>query len=196
MLGEGVRLAVGHIAFTAEDLEIEIEDLVQFPVPVVDQPGRDDHQGPIQFAPAGQFPQNQRRLDGLAQADLISDQEASGRGRGDTMRQHDLMRQQIDLRRREGRGTVQERQGVGLIRQPRPPIATFSGSHVVDDLFRASDRERERCDRYLPLAGAEEDAHETVVRWGHHNALAEFGVTNPLAGLEQKRLLHTHEILG
>ena len=160
MLGERVGLAVGDVALAAENLEIEVEDLVQFSVPVVDQPGRHDHQGAIQFAPAGQFPQNQCRLDRLAQADFISDQEAAGRGGGDTMRQHHLMREQINLRRGQGRSTVQERQSIRLIRQPRPPIATFSGSHIVDDVFRASDRERERGDGYLPFAGAEEDAHE------------------------------------
>ena len=107
-----------------------------------------------------------------------------------------LMWEQINLRRGEGRSTVQERQGIRLIRQPRPPIAVFSSSHVLDDVFRASDREQERCDGYLPLAGAEEDAHETGVRWGNHNALAEFGVTHALTGLEQERWFNTHEILG
>ena len=96
MLGEGVGLAVGHVALAAEDLEVEVEDLVQFPVPVVHQPGRDDHQRTLQFAPAGQFSQDERRLDRLAQADLIGDQEAAGRGRGDPVRQHDLMGQQVD----------------------------------------------------------------------------------------------------
>ena len=70
------------------------------------------------------------------------------------------MREQINLRRGEDHSTVQERQGIRLIYQLRPPIATFPGSHVLDDVFRVSDRERECCDRYLPLAGAEEDAYE------------------------------------
>ena len=168
--------------------KLRLKDLVQFAVPVVDQPGRHDHQGALQFAPAGQFAQDQRRLDGLAQADLIGDQEAAGRRGGDAVRQHDLMRQQIDLRRGEGRGAVQERQGMGLVRQPRPPIATFSGSHVVDDLFRTSDRERERRDGYLPLAGAEEDAHEAVARCATPPRPRQIRVAHPLTGLEQKRL--------
>jgi len=46
--------------------------------------------------------------------------------------------------------------------------------------------ERERCDGYLPLASAEEDAHETGVRWGNHNALAKLDVAHALTWLEQK----------
>ena len=121
MLGEGVRLAVGDVAFAAEDLEVEVEDLVQFPVPVVDEAGRNDHQRALQLAPARQFAQDERGLDGLAEPDLVGDQEASRRRGGDAVRQHDLMRQQIDLRRGEGGGTLHERQRVGLVGKPRPP---------------------------------------------------------------------------
>ncbi len=44
MLGERVGLSVGDVALGAENLEIEIEDLVQFPVPVVHQACGHDHQ--------------------------------------------------------------------------------------------------------------------------------------------------------
>lgn len=74
VFGEGIGLAVGDIAFGAKHLEIEVEHLVQFAVPVVHQACGHHHQRPGQLAPAGQFTQNQRGLDGFAQAHLVGDQ--------------------------------------------------------------------------------------------------------------------------
>ena len=85
---------------------------------------------PVQFAPARKFPQDQRRLDGLAQADFIGDQEPPRRRRGDPVGQHDLMRKQVDLGRREGGGALQQRQGVGLVRQPGPLRPALPGCGV------------------------------------------------------------------
>ena len=51
MGGKGIRLAVGHIAFATEDLKVEIKNVVQFPAPVFDETGRDNHDGPLHLAP-------------------------------------------------------------------------------------------------------------------------------------------------
>ena len=142
VLGKGIGLAVGHVSLGTENLEVEVEDLVEFPVPVVHQPGRDHHQRTKHFPPAGEFPEDEGGLDRLAQADLIADQESAGRRRGDPVRQDNLMGQQVDSSGREGGGTLQERQGMRLVREPCPTVATFARRHGSDDLLRPP-----QCDR-------------------------------------------------
>ena len=120
VLGEGVGLAVGDVALGTEDLEIEVEDLVQLPVPVVHQTRRNHHQRAIQFAPAGQLAQDQRRLDGLAEPDFVRDQKPTRRRGRDAVRQHDLMRKQVDPRRRQRRRALHHRQEHGPRRRAKP----------------------------------------------------------------------------
>ena len=43
MLGECVGAAVRHVAFASKNFKIEIEDLVQLPVPVVHKARGNDH---------------------------------------------------------------------------------------------------------------------------------------------------------
>ena len=50
VLRECVALAVGHVAFGAEHLEIQAEGVVQFSTPVIDQARRHHHHGAVQFA--------------------------------------------------------------------------------------------------------------------------------------------------
>ena len=133
VLGEGVRLAVGDVALAAEHLEVEVEDLVQLAVPVVDEARGHDHQRAVQLAAACQFAQDQRRLDRLAEPDLVGDQEAARRRRRDAMRQHDLMRQQIDLRRGQRRGALHERQRMRLVREPRLASTVVATRDRADD---------------------------------------------------------------
>jgi len=68
VLGKRVALAVGDVAFAAEDLEIQVERLVQFPPPVLDQAGGHDQQRPRQFAPRRQLAKDHGDFDRLAQA--------------------------------------------------------------------------------------------------------------------------------
>jgi hypothetical protein len=99
VLREGVGLAVGDVALAAEHLEVEAEDLVHLAVPVVHEAGWDDHQRAVQLAPARQLAEEQRRLDGLAEAHLVGDEVAARRGRRDAVGQHHLVREQVDRRR-------------------------------------------------------------------------------------------------
>ncbi|GMV42749.1 MAG: hypothetical protein AMXMBFR64_44650 [Myxococcales bacterium] len=96
MLRESIGLPVGDVPLASEVLEVEVEDLFELAVPVVDETRRHDHQRPPKLAPSRKVPQDQRRLDGLSEPDLIRDQRATRRPGGDTVGEHDLMRQQID----------------------------------------------------------------------------------------------------
>ena len=70
---KGVGFTVGHVAFAAEYLKVEVKDFIQLAVPVVDQTGGHHHQRPLEFAPADEFAQDERRFNRLAEADFISD---------------------------------------------------------------------------------------------------------------------------
>ena len=87
-------------------------------MPVVHQAGGYHHQRARQFAAACQFAQHQRGFDGFAQADLVRDEVAARRRRGHPMRQHHLVRQQVDLGRSERRRTIHQWQGVRLVAEP------------------------------------------------------------------------------
>jgi hypothetical protein len=50
----------------------------------------------MQLPTAGKLPEDEGCLDRFAEADLIGDQEATGRRRGDTVRQDDLMGEQVN----------------------------------------------------------------------------------------------------
>src|SRR4051794_15876754 len=43
MLGKGIRLPVEDISFASKDLEIKIEDFIEFPMPIIDQTCWDNH---------------------------------------------------------------------------------------------------------------------------------------------------------
>ena len=62
VLGERVGLAVGHVAFAAEHLEVEIEDLIEFAVPVVHQAGRHHHESALQFSARRPVPAGSARF--------------------------------------------------------------------------------------------------------------------------------------
>lgn len=87
VFGKGIGLAVRDVALRAEHFEIKVEHFVQFAMPVIHEAGRHDHQGAVQFAPAGKLAQDQRGLNRFAQTYLIGDQIAPGRCRGDAVGQ-------------------------------------------------------------------------------------------------------------
>src|SRR5262249_28748775 len=95
MLCERIGLSVGDVSLAAKDLEIEVKCFIQLSMPIVHQACRYDHQGARQFVSGGEFTQNKRRLDGLAEPHAVSDEEPARRRIGDAMRQDDLMGQQI-----------------------------------------------------------------------------------------------------
>ena len=181
VLGECVRFPVSHVAFAAEDLEVEVEDFVEFPVPVVDQPGRDHHQHPIQFTPAGKFPQDQRVSMVLPRPTSSAIEKAPGRRRGDPVRQHDLVGQEVDLGRGQGGGTLQQRQGMGLVGQPCPFRPSFARLDVVDDLFGAVDGGRQRAQWHLALTNAEEDPDESIARRRYDDPFTDIPGVEPVA---------------
>src|SRR5690606_9517889 len=59
VLGKGVRLPVEHVTLTAEDLEVEVKDFVQFAVPVIHQSCGNNHESTVEFPSAGEFSQQQ-----------------------------------------------------------------------------------------------------------------------------------------
>ena len=93
---ESVGLAVGDVAFAAEDLKVQMKHIVQLAVPIVDQTSRNHHQRTLQFATADQFPQDECRLNRLPKAHFISDEEAAWIGRGHSMCEHDLMGKKVN----------------------------------------------------------------------------------------------------
>src|SRR5580704_2687509 len=99
MFLESVRLAVGYIAFAAEDLKVQVKHFVQLTVPVIDQTSRHNHQRTLEFAPTDEFSQEERRLNSLAEAYFIGNEETARRGCCYTMREHHLMRKQVNLGR-------------------------------------------------------------------------------------------------
>jgi hypothetical protein len=107
-----------------------------------------------------------------------------------------LVGQEIDLGRGKGGGTLQERQSMGLVGQPRPSCPSFASINITNDLFGAVQGGNQRPDRYLTFTDAEEDPNETVSRWRYDDPFTVFLVLNSLAGLEEMRMLRTHEILG
>ena len=93
MFLESVGLTVGHVAFAAEDLEVQMKHFVQLAVPVVDQTGRHHHQRTLEFASADEFPQDERRLNCFAKAHFVSDEETARGCRRHSMCEHHLMRE-------------------------------------------------------------------------------------------------------
>ena len=159
VLGKGVGLAVGDIPLAAEHLEIEMKHLVQFPAPVFHQAGGNDHDGPGQFASGRQLTQNERSLDGLAQPDLVGDQESLGTGIGHPVDEHHLVRQQVDLGGGQRGRAFHERQFFRFDCQPKllQPIRC-SRHHALDDLVEPVRRRPQRIGRHLPLpVSAKED---------------------------------------
>ena len=186
--GERVRLAVGDVALAAEHLELQVEDLVEFPVPVVDQPGRHHHQGAAQLAAAGQLAQHQRDLDRLAQAHFVGDQVAPRRGGGDPVGQDDLMREQVDRRRGQRRGALHQRQRMRLACQPRLPQARRAPLHAGQHALGARQGRQGGGGRDLPFAVAEEYPQVPVTRRADHHPIAELGMPYPRAGRELRGL--------
>ena len=186
--GERVRLAVGDVALAAEHLELQVEDLVEFPVPVVDQSGRHHHQGAAQLAAAGQLAQQQRDLDGLAQPYFVGDQEAPRRGGRDPVGQDDLVRKQVDRRRGQRRGVLRQRQRMRLARQPRLPQALRAPLHSRQHALRPRHGLQGGRDRDLPFAVAEEYPQVAAARRADHHSVAELGVAHPCAGREPQCL--------
>jgi hypothetical protein len=89
---EGVRLSICHVTFATEHLEIEVENFVEFAVPIVDKAGRHNHERSCQLSPTSQLAQDQRSLNCFAKPYLVSNQEAArGRSRN-AMGQRNLMR--------------------------------------------------------------------------------------------------------
>jgi len=137
VLGEGIGLAVGDVALRAEHLEVEVEDLIEFAVPVVHEPGRHHHQRSLEFATTGQFPQDERSFDGLAQPDLVCDQIASRRRGGNAVGQHHLVREQVDFGGGQRRRAFHHWQRMGLVRQPRLARSIRATIHRTQDALRA-----------------------------------------------------------
>ena len=188
VLGEGVRFAVGHVPFRPEDLEIEVEDLVQLAVPVVHQPGGHDHQGPRQFAAAGQFAQHQGRFDRLAQPHLVGHEEAAGRGRRHAVRENHLMRQEVDACRSQSGRILHQRQGMGFNLQPgaAQPLRAFRDAG--QDLLGAAQGDAQRLAVDLAFARGEEGADVAVGRSADDDALAKIRVNHALSRLVKRCL--------
>src|SRR5262249_28278584 len=71
VLREGVGLAVGNVALGSEDFEFEIENLVEFAMPVVYQSGGNDHQRAREFSTTGQLSEQQSGFDGFSKANFV-----------------------------------------------------------------------------------------------------------------------------
>lgn len=144
MLGKRIGFAICNISLTAKDLEVEIENLVQFSVPVVHQTGRHNHQGTLEFTTAGEFTQHEGGLDGFTETDFIGDQVATGGGGSNSMRKDNLMWKQINLGRCQSGSTVEQWECVALVRQPRTLIPFFA---MTDQLQAARSRPSARPSR-------------------------------------------------
>ena len=55
MLGESISFAVGNVALGSKYFEFEIEDFVQFTVPIVHKPSRNHHQSTFKLTTTSQF---------------------------------------------------------------------------------------------------------------------------------------------
>ena len=137
---ESIGLAIRDVAFAAKDLELQVEDLVELPVPVVDQTRGDNDEGALQLTSAGELAQNQSRLDGLAQTDLIRDQEAPRRGGGHAMSEDNLVRQEIDGCGGKRGGALHQREREGLPNEPCVPQPLVARSHSLEQAFVTGDQ--------------------------------------------------------
>ena len=63
----------------AENLELEAEAVAQFVLPVLDEAGGADDEHAPRLAAGNEFADDHARLDGLAEADFIGDEQASPR---------------------------------------------------------------------------------------------------------------------
>ena len=129
MLGKGVCFAIGNITFGTKHFEAQIKDLVQLPVPVVDQSCRNNHERTIEFTSTGQFAENERCFDGFSQSYFIGNKETPWRCGGDAVREHNLMRQQVNPGGGEGRSAFHDGQGMCFIGEP---CLTGSISTTID----------------------------------------------------------------
>jgi hypothetical protein len=111
------------------------------------------------------------------------------------MGQHDLVREQVDRRRRERGRALHEGQRVRLVLEPRlaPPIVATRDR--ADDAVGAREERLERGDGDEPLAAREERSHVAVALGVDDDALAVLGVADALSGGERNGSAH-YEILG
>ena len=187
VFGEGIRLAIRDVALTAENLEAELENVVDFPVPVVHEAGGHHHQRALQLATAREFAQEQRRLDGLAESDLVGHQKTPRRGGRDAMREDHLMRQQVDGDCRQRRGAVDERERVGLTSQPGTPQAFRAAFHARQHALVPRGERLDRAYGNLSFAVREDGAQISLVHRLDDDAFAEIGVSDTLPRLEVGR---------
>ena len=79
----------------AEHVEGEAEAAGQLAAPVLQQPGRRDHQDPGRLAPGDQLADEHAGLDGLAQPDLVGHQQPPRRSAHQVVDQQDLVGQEV-----------------------------------------------------------------------------------------------------
>ena len=174
MLGEGVGLAVGHVAFGAEDLEIEVEDLVQFAVPVVHQPAGTT----ISARFSSPRLASSRKISAVSMVLPRPTSSAIRKRRGDAVAIRWVSTtwcgSRSILRRRERRSALHHRQRMGLVGQPclraraRRPLRPSARMLSVRESSTLDAGERN-----ASLAVAEKGAQIAVARPVEHNACAE-----------------------
>ena len=81
-----------------------------------------------------------------------------------------------------------------LVGQPRLAPAFRAAVDGAQDTFGARKLTTQRGDRHAALADAEEGAQVAVTSWVKNDALAEFVVSDALAGLELKLCRHAHAL--
>src|SRR3990172_103719 len=79
----------------AQDIEMQPETAIEFPAPVLDQPGRGHDKNTLYVFARDQLADQHPCFDGLSKADLISDKHSAGRLIDQIMNHENLVRKQI-----------------------------------------------------------------------------------------------------
>ena len=203
-LGERVAGERGLDLVARQDVEGEAEFLGHFVLPLLDQRARRDDEAALQIAPDQQLLDEQARHDGLAGAGIVGEQEAQRLPRQHlAIDRRDLMRQRLDLRRRDGDVGVEEigeADAVGLGGKPKQAAVGVEGvgpaglDELKADLFAAHDQ---------PLADTTVDTEDDVERvraeLGDLDDLGEAGrveAAKTAAGFDALEHCYFHIIFG